>query len=83
MFELGEDLFDGVEARAVGRQEDQVCAPGQDGGSGARLIRIAFLAPDLKRAILDGVQPEGLTLQAVMTRELPLAWDAQRRLYAG
>lgn len=51
-------------------------------GYAARLIRIAFLAPDLKRAILDGVQPQGLSLQAVMTRDVPLAWDAQRRLYA-
>jgi hypothetical protein len=33
VLELGEDLFDRVEVWAVGRQEDQVGAPGPDGGS--------------------------------------------------
>jgi site-specific DNA recombinase len=48
----------------------------------AKVLRVAFLAPDLKDAILQGRQPDGLTLQAVMTRDLPLAWDEQRRLYS-
>lgn len=48
----------------------------------ARLIRTAFLAPDLKQAILDGRQPGGLTLQAIMTDDVPLAWAEQRRRYA-
>jgi hypothetical protein len=30
MFELGEDLFDGIEVGAVGRQEDEVGAFGSD-----------------------------------------------------
>lgn len=42
-----------------------------------RLVRLAFLAPDLQRAILDGRQPPGLTLAAVMDGELPLSWAAQ------
>ena len=44
-------------------------------------MRVAFLAPDLKRAILEGSQPPGLTLQAVITRDVPLAWKAQREQY--
>jgi hypothetical protein len=48
-----------------------------------RMIRPAFLAPDLKAAILDGRQPVGLTLEAVTRSELPLDWVEQRRLYAG
>lgn len=51
-------------------------------GYAARLIRVAFLAPDLKRAILDGDQPAGMTLQSVTTRDVPLAWAEQRRLYS-
>ena len=47
-----------------------------------RLIRLAFLAPDLKASILDGKQPRGLTLQFVSTQDIPLDWDDQRRLYA-
>lgn len=48
----------------------------------ARVLRIAFLAPDLKGAILDGRQPPGLTLQAVITRAVPLSWRDQRALFA-
>jgi hypothetical protein len=47
-----------------------------------RMIRPAFLAPDLKAAIIDGRQPVGLTLEAVTRAELPLDWAEQRRLYA-
>jgi len=46
-----------------------------------RLVKLAFLAPDLKAAILDGRQPRGLTLQFVSTQDIPLDWDQQRRLY--
>ena len=46
-----------------------------------RVMRVAFLAPDLKRAILDGVQPAGLTLQRVQDQEMPLAWERQRAQY--
>lgn len=35
----------------------------------------------MNASILDGDQPEGLTLQKVMTQDVPLEWDAQRRLY--
>ncbi|ADL01307.1 recombinase family protein [Brevundimonas subvibrioides] len=48
-----------------------------------RMIRPAFLAPDLKAEILDGRQPVGLTLEAVTRSDLPLDWVEQRRLYAG
>lgn len=58
-------------------------AEGVKSAYAARLIRAAFLAPDLKRGILDGEQPFGLTLQVVMTRDVPLDWNEQRRLYRG
>lgn len=51
-------------------------------GYAARLIRVAFLAPDLKRAILDGEQHSNMTLQSVTTRDMAIAWVEQRRLYA-
>jgi len=43
----------------------------------ARTIRLASLAPDLIEAILDGREPEGVSLRS-LRRELPLAWDDQR-----
>jgi DNA invertase Pin-like site-specific DNA recombinase len=44
-----------------------------------RLVRLAFLAPDIQRAILSGRQPPGLTLGQLMESPLPLLWSEQRR----
>ena len=46
-----------------------------------RLIRLAFLAPDLQRASLDGLQPRDMDLAALMDAELPLSWTEQRRKF--
>lgn len=46
-----------------------------------RLIRLAFLAPDLQRAIIEGRQPPGLTLASLMTAEMPLTWSGQREMF--
>lgn len=48
----------------------------------SRVLRTAFLAPDLKRTILNGSQPRGLILQRIVTGDLPIAWEDQRRLFA-
>jgi hypothetical protein len=45
-----------------------------------RLVRLAFLAPDLQRAILDGRQPPGLTLAQLLDVDLPLDWRDQAKL---
>jgi hypothetical protein len=42
-----------------------------------RLIRLAFLAPDLLPAILAGEQPERLTLARFLNSDLPLSWAGQ------
>ena len=45
----------------------------------ARTIRLTSLAPDLVEAILDGQEPDGLSLRS-LRRDLPLEWDEQRRM---
>lgn len=45
-----------------------------------RLVRLAFLAPDLQRAILTGTQPAGLTLTRLLEQDMPLDWREQRRV---
>ncbi|MEO5706672.1 MAG: recombinase family protein [Alteraurantiacibacter sp.] len=45
-----------------------------------RILRLAFLFPDLQRDILAGRQPVSLNLENVMAREIPLAWSAQRKM---
>ena len=46
-----------------------------------KLVRLAFLAPDLQRDILEGRQAPGLTLQRLLHDPLPLAWDRQRQAF--
>jgi hypothetical protein len=53
---------------------------GQTQTSLHRFIRLTYLAPDLIREILDGRQKPGLTLDQLCRPDLPLDWDAQRRL---
>ena len=43
-----------------------------------RLIRLAFLAPDIQRAIMDGRQPGDINLEKLMRADMPLSWTRQR-----
>jgi DNA invertase Pin-like site-specific DNA recombinase len=43
-----------------------------------QLSRLAFLAPDLQRDILEGRQPHGLDLRSMLKSEMPLAWADQK-----
>ena len=43
----------------------------------AKLLQLAFLAPDLTEVILDGHQPGELTLARIRARPIPLDWAAQ------
>ncbi|HTK35380.1 MAG TPA: hypothetical protein VL358_08865 [Caulobacteraceae bacterium] len=43
-----------------------------------KLNELAFLAPDIQWAIVEGRQPPGLTAQQLMDRGVPLAWADQR-----
>ncbi|HVY21200.1 MAG TPA: hypothetical protein VHA70_14120 [Bauldia sp.] len=46
-----------------------------------RVLRLTLLAPDVVEAVLDGRQPPGLQLAALLA-PLPMEWDAQRQLLA-
>jgi hypothetical protein len=46
-----------------------------------RLCRLAFLSPEVQRAILEGRQPAGLTLNQLLFEPLPLAWADQATLF--
>ena len=43
----------------------------------SRLLRLTLLAPGIVEAILDGRQPEGMTLPALM-EPFPVEWERQR-----
>jgi len=44
-----------------------------------RILRLAFLAPDLKRAIVEGRAPRGLLLQRLREQGVADCWSEQRR----
>jgi len=44
-----------------------------------RLLRLAFLAPEIQQAILAGKQPRGLNLEQMIHQDLPIAWSRQRK----
>ncbi len=46
-----------------------------------QLGQLAFLAPDIQQAILDGYQPAGLTIKRLLACKLPLEWSAQRKIF--
>jgi len=47
----------------------------------SRTIRLAFLAPDVVKSLLEGSQPPGQTLDKLM-RNVPISWDQQRSAFA-
>jgi hypothetical protein len=42
----------------------------------SRVLRLTLLAPDIVKAILDGRQPEGMTLPGLL-KPFPVAWEMQ------
>ena len=44
-----------------------------------RIMRLAFLAPDIVEAIIDGYQPANLELERLM-KGVPIGWNEQRRV---
>jgi hypothetical protein len=46
------------------------------------LLRLTLLAPDIVEAILDGRQPDGMTLPGLM-EPFPVEWGEQRGAQAG
>ncbi len=54
---------------------------GVDNSYVARILRLTLLAPDLVEAILEGTEPDGLSLEKLY--RAPMGWEEQRRAVAG
>jgi len=52
-------------------------AMGLDVSYAARLFRLTFLAPDIIEAILDGREPDGLSMR-ILAKPISLDWREQR-----
>ncbi|MBF0420978.1 MAG: hypothetical protein HQL78_12525 [Magnetococcales bacterium] len=55
-------------------------AEGVDRGNMSRMLGMTLLAPDITQAILDGKQPEKLTITE-LKKPFPLVWEEQRKLW--
>ena len=44
-----------------------------------KLVALSCLAPDIVTSIIEGKQPQHLTVTRLTTKPLPLSWDEQRR----
>jgi site-specific DNA recombinase len=45
------------------------------------LVRLAFLAPELQKSILDGRQPASITLEQLVRGDVPIGWRAQATMF--
>ena len=48
-----------------------------------RILRLAFLAPELQAAILEGRQPPGLTMRTILAAAPALLWSEQITAFEG
>ena len=67
-------------AHAMLHQDDAglpVLDAGPDTPYRRRLVRLAFLAPEIQRAIVEGRQSAGVTLTQLLKGPIPLAWSQQ------
>ena len=60
--------------------EDVATRLGHDRKYTRQILKLAFLAPDIQRAILTGRQHKSLTLSALSEADVPLLWSDQRTL---
>ncbi|AXI54886.1 recombinase family protein [Sulfitobacter sp. JL08] len=47
----------------------------------SRIMLLAFLAPRIQKAIIDGTQPVSLTLETLIRSRMPRDWNAQEVLF--
>ena len=66
-----------LETRRYASISEIAAAEKIDRGYVGSILRLTLLAPDLIEAILDGQQPAGLGLPALL-RPFPIEWDQQR-----
>jgi hypothetical protein len=75
---LAYDWAKKLEEGAVRSAEDIAGAHGLSERYVWKMLRLAFLAPDIVEAILDGKQPAGLTLRRLKDTRISADWRRQR-----
>ena len=52
-----------------------------DGSYVSRILDLTLLAPDIIEAIMDGMEPSGLSLAKLTRHRVPVLWEDQRALF--
>ena len=71
-----------MEAGRYGTIDELAAAEKINSSYVSRLLRLTLLAPDIVEAILDGRQPEGMTLPGLM-EPFPVEWERQKHGVCG
>jgi hypothetical protein len=66
-----------LESGEYGSLEDQASANGVDRTYVGRILRLTSLAPEVIERILNGDDPEGISLRRLQ-KDLPVAWSDQK-----
>jgi DNA invertase Pin-like site-specific DNA recombinase len=75
----GRHWYEQLTSRGKVSLTDLAIASGVNDTYTSRVLRLAFLAPDIVEAILEGHQPKGLTLSKMLDN-LSLDWNEQRQI---
>jgi hypothetical protein len=70
-----------LESGRYGSWVEIAAAQGVDPSYVARILRLTLLAPDIVESVIDGTEPDGLSLGKLY--QLPMAWDEQRTVLGG
>jgi site-specific DNA recombinase len=76
----GRSWYEQLTSRGGLSLSDLAQASGVNDRYTSRILRFAFLAPDVVEAILEGQQPKGTTLEKAFIN-MPLSWEKQRQLF--
>jgi site-specific DNA recombinase len=68
-------------SKADGSVADSCGMKAPEGAYERKICRLAFLAPDIQKRILEGRQPAGMTLDRLLHGRIPTSWAAQRSLF--
>ena len=60
-----------------------LCQASPDTQYERRIVRLAFLAPDLQEAMINGRQPAHINLERLVREPIPICWQAQRAIFGG
>lgn len=69
---------DQIEAGEYASMEDLARELGVNRSYVGRMLRLTSLAPDIVAAIVEGNEPQGISLEK-LRKEMPVRWEEQRR----